>query len=359
MWPRLGLGMTTPAVAAAAASIEEDDKVDLMLVVSRRQVDCDALGGGYLGPTTEELSHLAGVEQFPLCRDHGGPWQGRGEADLSESAAMERALASIRTDIDNGFRLIHIDTSRERRGHAAYWPSLHRLLHLYGEADRYAKDQGRDVAFEVGLEAQGPHPADLEMTRVFIDAVVRGLEGLSLPTFFVLQTGTKVQEHRNVGDITKAGLSRAALESVKAATSLVREAGMRVKAHNADYLPRALIAELMRSGVYAMNVAPEFGVAQTKELLATARGLGLDAFANEFVQIAVESGEWRPWVTDAQAEPETRALLAGNYVMRHPRITEGVAQIDSVLSRSEDSFGQRLQRRLKEIIRRYTEVYPR
>lgn len=265
---------------------------------------------------------------------------------------MARALESICRDIDAGFDLIHIDTSQEQGRQADIPDSLRRLETLYSAAAEHASLRGRRIAFEIGLESQGNHAADPVSTRNFLRAVQDHLSGLPLPTYFVLQTGTKVRGLGNIGDLTRSESRSNALRMLGQSVAVVHDAGMKVKAHNADYLDGDRITDLRRAGVDAMNIAPEFGTTQSSELIRATEDVEFGEFEKEFADIAVASEAWQAWTTDD--DRRTQVLLSGQYVMQDERVILGVEEIEARLQQQGDSLHDRVQRAFQKIIDRYT-----
>ena len=93
--PVLCLGPMSVNSVEAIARLAHRLKQPIPLIASRRQIDCEEFGGGYVnGWNTRSFANYVKERDrgyVHLCRDHGGPWQGRGEEGLSESSAMERA----------------------------------------------------------------------------------------------------------------------------------------------------------------------------------------------------------------------------------------------------------------------------
>ena len=95
-----------------------NEHLPLMLIASRRQVDSQEMGGGYVNNwTTEDFARYVKKNDKKdlvlLSRDHGGPWQNNSEIEekLNLEAAMKSAKNSFLTDIKSGFKVIHIDPS--------------------------------------------------------------------------------------------------------------------------------------------------------------------------------------------------------------------------------------------------------
>ncbi len=290
-----------------------------MVIASRRQVDSKETGGGYVESwTTQEFARYVrarvSADRLALCRDHGGPWQHPAERDFSPDEAMASCLRSFRDDILCGFDLLHIDTSAEGKGLADEAIAIDRLVELYRQCHTIAQSQERTVEFEIGFEAQG---IDTDHPRKFAEKLEVVLErlsrlGLPRPLFVVAQTGTKVEETQNVGAIMFASVAvQCANEGMSA---VCREKGVGLKAHNADYLPADRIRHLQRSGIAALNVAPEFGVVETRTICNVLRDFGLHRELIEFKNLSISSGLWVKWMReDTKATDDDRAEIAGHY----------------------------------------------
>lgn len=292
----------------------------VMLVASRGQVDCAELGGGYVERwSTEEFTRYV-RERDPrglvvVCRDHGGPWQHPDEVASPNGIAdvLRRTLVSLRADIRAGMDLIHLDTSREGLRAADFDIALTRLVDIYGECQDYARSLNHQVSFEIGLERQGGDADDPEQFQGKLERIVDALAAASLspPTFVVGQTGTHVMGTENRGLLAREPEAVAKVVAQLARTCWRH--GLALKAHNADYLPDRAITSLLRSGTDAVNIAPEFGVAETRALLALLDELGLGRERERFLALAFESGAWRKWF-DQDASDLERAVAAGHYV---------------------------------------------
>ncbi|MET0237252.1 MAG: class II D-tagatose-bisphosphate aldolase, non-catalytic subunit [Kibdelosporangium sp.] len=305
----------------AAIEVAHAYRERIMLIPSRRQIETAELGGGYVeGWTTEQFAEYvraADPERMVLlCRDHGGPWQSPAETGLGEREAMRSCMLSFRRDIEAGFDLLHIDTSSgPGRGTPPVESAVDRLLELYAECCAVAAANGREVQFEVGVEEQGTdtnEPAEFARTA---GRIIRAIEanGLPRPAFVVAQTGSKVIETGNAGALEAA--PNAVAHTVRTLAAHCRGWGTNLKAHNMDYLQDAAVRRLMSAGVAAINVAPEFGVAETKALLRTLTQLDMVPERDKFVQLACESGAWRKWLKpNSQATDIDRAVISGHYV---------------------------------------------
>jgi hypothetical protein len=318
---RLGVGPVSKNVLDATIRLAHCQRRPVMVIASRRQVDAAEIGAGYLEHwSTERLvRYVRGSDptgRVVVCRDHGGPWQHPREvaARLSEADAMASSLASLLCDIRSGLRLLHLDTSRNLDGPADVNEAVRRLVSLYGECHEFARSIGRPVAFEVGVEEQGPHVDDPSEFECKLERVIRALHEASLPppTFVVGQTGTLVAGLANRGVMVHE--VRSAQRRIRGLALICRRYGSALKAHNCDYLRARAVRRLVHSGVDAINIAPELGVTETRTLLALTRDLGMTTERDAFMRLAYDSGAWVKWFGDHAATDEQCSVAAGHYV---------------------------------------------
>jgi hypothetical protein len=355
----LGVGPVSKNVVDAAIELAYQHEISLMLIASRRQVECERLGSGYVERWSTRAFARYVRERDPenrlaLCRDHGGPWQNSADYErrIDEKSALDSAIASFREDIDAGFDILHIDTGVHPDGEPPADVSLRRLLTLYQECTSYAKRSGRQIAIEVGTEDQKgnvPDPSGFETTS---DQILRAISGRGLPAplFLVAQTGTRVFETVNVGDLVDPKKNESVQKSLQAIFAHSRRRGFHIKAHNCDFLPTEKLAALTGLGLRAANIAPEFAVAETRELLAILEELGLGENRDRFVQLVLSSGKWKKWIRPGKT-PSARecAEIAGHYVYAHPQFQEIKA---AVAAAYQASAGQPIDSRLRGEVRR-------
>ena len=143
------------------ASIELSDKknIPIILIASRRQVDSEEFGGGYVnGWNTEDFSKYIKKKQRKnnifLARDHGGPWQNNTEITnkLHLKDAMRSAKISFKDDILNDFSMIHIDTCIDIEKKLTFKNSIDRLLELYAFCNEVSKKNKKKSFLKLELK---------------------------------------------------------------------------------------------------------------------------------------------------------------------------------------------------------------
>lgn len=367
-WPctLLGVGVISRNIVDATIELANVHDVDLMLIASRRQTDCDALGGGYVcNWNAERLAAYVGARDAKgrvlLCRDHGGPWQNTVEiaTGMSEADAMASARRSYEEDIDAGFAVLHIDPSVGRDGSpAAGEDVLARLEVLYGHCVDYARARNRPIAIEVGTEDQDSMAHGLSEFTETLERVLAmcARHGWIPPVFAVAQTGTKVMETRNVGLLDSPYRIDGAVPTEVFIPRLVKtmaEKAILLKQHNTDYLSDEVLGWHPWLGIHAANVAPEFGVVESRALIRLLSGRGLKDLCERFLEIAFASRKWEKWmVENSAASDRERAVIAGHYVFSTPAFEEIKADAVVALGASFD-LDAYLRDSVKAAIMRY------
>ena len=106
----LGVGPMSVNCVDAAIELSNDFDIPLMLIASRRQIDSDEFGGGYVNSwsTREFAGYVIDRDKrgkILLARDHGGPWQSELEKEkILFRNAMDSAKRSYQVDIDSDFK---------------------------------------------------------------------------------------------------------------------------------------------------------------------------------------------------------------------------------------------------------------
>lgn len=345
----------------AAIEVAYAHRERIMLIPSRRQVDTALLGGGYVERwDTEQFAKYVRAADpdrlMLLCRDHGGPWMNPAEAGFGEREAMASSLASFRADIEAGFDLLHIDTSNDPSGTPPpTGVAVERLLELYAGCQAVAEENGRAVLFEVGVEEQGTDtndPAEFTVTTTSHIRDALTANGLPGPAFVVAQTGTKVVETENVGALLAA--PNAVAHTVSTLADHTADLGSNLKAHNMDYLSADAVRRLMSAGVAAINVAPEFGVVETRALLRTLRELGMRDEHDEFVALACASGAWRKWLKpNSRITDLDRAEICGHYIFATAEYLEIKTRVEHRCAAEGSSLDDILRADVRVAVERY------
>jgi fructose/tagatose bisphosphate aldolase len=289
---RLGFGPMSREVITAICNYTHDTKRPLMIIASRNQVDAET---GYV-MTTPELRALLNTlptDYVWMCRDHCGPYFLDAEKGLSLKDAVEATKKTIAYDIEQGFNLIHIDTSR--------------VDDTYGIAEELFKfciDLNPNIRFEFGTEENVGVAAGAIKYKNDV-AFAKNIPNLE---FVVAQTGSLCHEDHQAGTFE--------IDTVRDLVRVANENGVKLKEHNADYLSADQIKLRKAAGVHAMNIAPQLGVVQTKLLKSMALARGGEEQWTAFSKVVLASNRWKKW-TDSE-EDEQKVVVAGHYCFSGP-----------------------------------------
>ncbi len=275
----LGVGPMSLNVVDSSIELTEKYKTPIMLIASRRQVDSDQYGGGYVNNwNTRNFSDYVKKKQKTknifLARDHGGPWQNNIDIqkNISLKSAMISAKNSFEEDIDCGFNFIHIDTSIDIHKKINFQNSMDRLYELYEHCYAYSRKLMKEILFEIGTEEQNGSTNSFDELRETLDKLFIFCKKNKLPkvTFVVIQSGTKVMERKNIGSFESPIRVRneipVEIHLIKI-LEICKEYNVYMKEHNTDYLSDDALKWHPRLGIHAANVAPEFGVTESLALV--------------------------------------------------------------------------------------------
>lgn len=350
----------------ATIELANDYEIPITLIASRRQIDSAEFGGGYVNnwATPQFADYVIKHDRkgkVLLARDHGGPWQNPKEVEnrLSLRLAMESAKMSYRTDIEAGFQVLHIDPSVDMFGKPDIDEIHERIFELYDHCWSYAQRVGHDILFEIGTEEQSGSTNRLDELDYTLSAVQKFCKknNLPLPLFVVIQNGTRVMETRNIGsfDLHVRVADEIPPEiQVPKMVELCNRFGIFMKVHNTDYLSDESLQWHPRLGIHAANVAPEFGVAETRALVSIMEEKGLKDLADGFLSIAYASGKWKKWIiSDSKTSDRDKAILAGHYVFSHPECNSIISKASKQLFKTGFDLNQYLKGQIKISILRY------
>lgn len=296
MQSKLCVGAVSRRVVEVAARLQVPQ-----IVASRRQVDTSK---GYTGMTQWELVDLVrnlSKGQTAVVRDHGGPLQGWGGDD---------GVASLDADVTAGFDGLHLDVCRlsvqDRE------PALFEL------AKRYRNHPH--------LEVGGEHDAWLHNIDLYWAAHNAGAR----PKWIVAEAGTFVWAERQRPVMEP--LTSVVVQSLEA-----HRHGLRLKAHNADFMLRSR-SEVI-SVVDAYNLAPELAVVELDALLMVlpcSRGTAL-------LEQGYLLAEWKRWFDEDQGTWFERARCGARYILEDPAIRE-ITKLDAA---SEEFVRRRIEHAIK------------
>ena len=186
---------------------------------------------------------------------------------------MKTAKISFKADIDNNFEILHLDPSLNL-GKNAFNKSIDRLFELYDYCWSYAQKKNKKIAFEIGTEEQSGStnsPEELELTLELTKKFCKK-NNFPMPMFVVVQSGTLVKEMTNIGTFDLPFRVENQLPAEISVPQMIRiceKYNVMMKAHNCDYLSNTALQYHPRLGIHAVNIAPEFGVIESKCIYET------------------------------------------------------------------------------------------
>jgi len=362
----LGVGPMSVNCVDATIELANEYDVPILMIASRRQIDSAEFGGGYVNAwTTEDFARYVLDKdkkgKIILARDHGGPWQNIRECEdrLGLRLAMDSAKASFRADIHAGFQVLHIDPSIDIHGSPDIDEVLDRVFELYEFCWTQAQQAKQEIIFEVGTEEQSGSTNSQEELDYNLSAIKTFCRQNKIPqpAFVVVQCGTRVMEMRNVGSfdspIRIASEIPAEIQLPKM-IEICNRHGILMKEHNADYLSDEALQWHPRLGIHAANVAPEFGVAETRALVSVLEANSLSKISERFMQIAYDSFKWNKWMqANTTATDRDRSLIAGHYVFSRPEVIDLKIEAARSLHHKGISLDEYLKQQVKYSIMRY------
>jgi tagatose-1,6-bisphosphate aldolase non-catalytic subunit AgaZ/GatZ len=350
----------------ATIELANEYEIPILMIASRRQIDSEEFGGGYVNNwTTEGFARYVTEKdkkgKILLARDHGGPWQSdkEKEAQMGLRRAMDSAKSSYSADIVAGFQVLHIDPSVDIHSTPDVDEVLDRVFELYEYCWSQAKQTKQEIIFEVGTEEQSGSTNSQEELDYTLNEIKKFCtqNQIPQPAFVVIQCGTRVMEMQNVGSfdspIRVANEIPAEIQLPKM-IDICNRHGIFMKEHNTDYLSDEALQWHPRLGIHAANVAPEFGVAESKALVQVLEANGLTSLAERFLKIAYESNKWDKWMLEATtATDKDRSLIAGHYVFSTPEVKELKIEASKELQRKGIQLEGHLKQQVKQSILRY------
>jgi tagatose-1,6-bisphosphate aldolase non-catalytic subunit AgaZ/GatZ len=362
----LGVGPMSINCVDAAIKLANEYAIPLMLIASRRQIDSEKFNGGYVNNwTTSKFANYVKTKDnnanIILSRDHGGPWQNNEEKkkNMNLDLAMKSAKESYKEDIDAGFEILHIDTSIDIHKVPSQNEVLERLFELYEFCLSYALNKGKEIIFEIGTEEQSGStntPDELDFTLSSMEKFCKRNK-FPFPTFVVIQTGTRVMEMRNVGSFDSPLRVFNEIPSeiqVPKMIEICKKYNIFMKEHNTDYLSDIALSWHPRLGIHAANVAPEFGVAETRAFLKIMEDNNLTSQANKFLELAYNSKKWDKWMLpNTTASDRDRSIISGHYIFSTPECIELKKEVSQHLKNKRIDLDSYLYEQVKKSIFRY------
>lgn len=276
----LGLGPMSVEVINSLNFFSKKYSKKIMLICSRNQVESDKLGGGYVENfSTLKFANFVKKKKNNLLimsRDHCGPFKRDGKKKRNLKHEIDDCKISLKDDIKNDFKILHIDTSE--CGSAKY-EIAHELITFSNEE---AKKYNKKIFFEFGAEDHGVLTNFKKFTK---DA--KFFSKYENKQYIVCQTGSLVKSTFQIGQFD--------INSVKIMKKIAHENGLLLKEHNCDYLNYEQIGLRKSYGINAINIAPELGVIQSNLTYNISKQIGLENEISKFQKLVLNKKNWVKW----------------------------------------------------------------
>ena len=127
-----------------------------------------------------------------------------------------------------------------------------------------------------------------------------------------------------------------------------------MKEHNTDYLSNEALSWHPRLGIHAANVAPEFGVTETKSLIFLMKKYNLKKDLEKFLEISFNSKKWEKWmIKDTRANDYEKSIISGHYIFSKPEFIQLKKELELKLKKKSLNLDVFLKNEIKKNILRY------
>ena len=287
---KIFIGPMSKNIVDAITDLSPQDKQSIGFLPSRRQVEYN---GGYVNnwKTIDFINYVRSRdENIALQRDHAGPSQGPFDDD---------GLESLKNDSLSGFNLIHIDPWKK-------YKRLDEAIEVTSNLVKHCYNFNQAVEYEIGTE-QAIREYSVEELEKFIIGVQKNLGNLfDKVKYGVIQGGTRIEGTKNIGTFDE--------KRCKQMIQICTKHGLFSKEHNGDYLTAAQIKRRFDLGLTSLNIAPEFGVLETKCVLDEMFNNLDEKSFKKFYDLCYNSKKWVKWLPDSIEN--TTELITNISIMR-------------------------------------------
>ena len=127
-----------------------------------------------------------------------------------------------------------------------------------------------------------------------------------------------------------------------------------MKAHNTDYITNESIRSHPKLGIHAVNVAPEFGVIESKQFVKMLIKYKLFDELIEFENLSIKSKKWSKWlVSNSKATKREKALISGHYIFSSNEFIELKDKVEKYFLTKSINLNYELKKSVREGILRY------
>ncbi|MBI2102540.1 class II fructose-bisphosphate aldolase [Candidatus Woesearchaeota archaeon] len=309
----LGIGPMSSEIIEAVFRYSHLRRKPLMLIPSKNQIDHN---GGYVNNWTtkqfmdfiQKMRTMYPQSKVKICRDHCGP-------GFNGNFDLEDTFNSIKSDVQHGFDLIHIDFCHFQGSKEERFEASRKAVELCLQLNP-------NIELEIGTdENEGTKFSLVNLQE--LEEEIDFFKSFCNPTFYVVQTGSLVKEINQVGSFNQ--------HFIRKVHDLLTAKGLKLKEHNADYLSKEEIG--LRQGIVdAVNIAPQLGAVQTMLVIKKCLVYGIDF--QKFIEDVYQGGKWKKWLyANSQDNKFLCACIAGHYRFSqepYQRIIEQLEQREDI-----------------------------
>tara|TARA_R110002074_G_scaffold306041_1_gene477099 strand:- start:429 stop:1463 length:1035 start_codon:yes stop_codon:yes gene_type:complete len=328
------IGPMSKLTVDAVGDFCNNNSVEIGLIPSRRQIEYD---GGYVcNWKTSDFSKYAKniSSKIILQRDHGGINQCSNTVHDNDMK-IYTAHASFKEDADSGFDLIHIDPWKKYRDIEEAAEETVRNIKFISEINE-------STMFEVGTEeAIRPYQVeDIEKFTLYLEKNLSKKDFLKIK-YLVIQAGTRISGTRNIGKFDS--------NRCKKMIDFCKNSGFLSKEHNGDYLNIAQMKKRFDLGLDAINVAPEFGVSESRVILNEIKNKERADLFDKFFNLVYESKKWVKWLPSnfkisSDEDRHTIVKVAGHYVFSKNEFYEITSELGNINNKIKKAHTKRLEK---------------
>tara|TARA_B110000008_G_C16889000_1_gene532060 strand:- start:239 stop:1246 length:1008 start_codon:yes stop_codon:yes gene_type:complete len=295
---KLCIGPMSNEIINCLNIFSKKNKTEIVLIASRNQIDIKEFGGGYVNnfdtPNYANFVKSKKNKYLIMARDHCGPYT---NSNITKTKNLKKEIENTKrtlfSDIQNDFRIIHIDTSKV--GKKFKYKVAKDLINF---CNLTAIKLDKKIEFEFGCEEHGL----LRSVKEFKDDL-KFLRQFKNVKFIVCQTGSLVKSVFQVGQFD--------FKKVPIMKKLAYKQGIKLKEHNCDYLNFDQIKFRKLYNIDAVNIAPEFGYIQSLLTLRLCKKYKIKEFEN-FYKFVIKKKSWQKW-NYKNENNEIKFLSAAHY----------------------------------------------
>lgn len=301
------IGPMTKNVVDAVINYCEYNDYKMGLIPSRRQIDWD---NGYVGWNTKDFVKYvkSRTNNVIIERDHSGIGQGYD---------YDNGVMSQYSDAINGVDIIHIDPWKVYKKHEdGLRETIDNITFINKVNDKCLFEVGTEESirrFETGEFERFLYHLKLELGSLF-DKIKYG----------VIQSGTGLLGTENIGTFN--------IDRCRDMSKICSDYGLLSKEHNGDYLTKEEIKIRFDNGLNAINIAPEFGVLETKIIM---KHINDKEIYNKIYDICYKSDRWIKWVGDGFIPEDNKDKLieiCGHYVNDEIKKLSGIIDNEIIVN---------------------------